>query len=106
MKTSSYKPNQKTVEMPQGEAQEQQVTSAQLNQDNFDGHNISFLDQMPKVYSYKELNETHSAEDIARLERVRKLIFEIKKSPKYGADIMRGFVARNSKITRNQPLDQ
>jgi hypothetical protein len=50
---------------------------------------------MPQVFSYKELNETHTAEDVARLERVRKLVFEIKKSPKYGADIMRGFVSRN-----------
>jgi len=56
---------------------------------------------MPTVYSYKELSETHSAEDTARLERVRKLIFEIKKSPKYGADILRGFVARNSRVARN-----
>ena len=29
------------------------------------------------------------------LERVKNLIFDIKKSPKYGADIMHGFVARN-----------
>ena len=50
---------------------------------------------MPQVFSYKELNETHTAEDVARLERVRKLVFEIKKSPKYGADIMRGLVSRN-----------
>lgn len=44
-----------------------------------------------------------------RLERVRKLVFEIKKSPKYGADIMRGFVKRDLKrnaefVMRNAPL--
>jgi len=59
------------------------------------GNSILIPSTMPQVFSYKELNETHTAEDVARLERVRKLVFEIKKSPKYGADIMRGFVSRN-----------
>ena len=44
------------------------------------------------------MGSTYTAEDMAKLERVRKLIFEIKKSPSYGADIMRGFVTRNARI--------
>jgi len=47
---------------------------------------------------------TNKVEDHAALERVRKLVFEVKKSPKYGADIMRGFVTRNASNYRNQPL--
>ena len=61
---------------------------------------------MPHFYSYKELNETHTAADVAQLDRVRKLIFEIKKSSKYGGGIMRGFVVCNSKIICKQSLDK
>ena len=79
----------------------------QSTEEDLDGQGISIISTtIPRVYSYKELNETHTAADVVQLERVRKLIFEIKKSPKYGGDIMRGFVARNSKITRKQSLDQ
>lgn len=61
---------------------------------------------MPRVYSYRELSETHTDEDSARLERVRKLIFEIKKSPKYGGDIMRGFQSRYENMRRSEQLEQ
>ena len=75
-------------------------SSRSFSEDNSFGNTFFLPTTTPQVFSYKELNETHTAEDVARLERVRKLIFEIKKSPKYVADIMRGFVARNAMSTR------
>ena len=60
----------------------------------------------PRVYSYRELSTTQADDDMARLERVRKLIFEIKKSPKDGGDIMRGFQNRYENMKRGETLDQ
>ena len=77
-----------------------------INEQNFVGQTIYTVYSTPQVVYYKEMGSTYTQEDMAKLERVRKLIFEIKKSPQYGADIMRGFVTRNSGIKRNQPLDQ
>ena len=76
-----------------------------VNEQNLVGQTIYTVYSNPHVASYKELSDLHTVEDMARLERVRKLIFEIKKNPKYGADIMRGFVSRNSKIPRTGQLD-
>jgi len=55
----------------------------------------------PQVVSYKEMYTTGVMEDNLALERLRKLVFEVKKSPKYGADILRGFEKRNLGIQRN-----
>jgi len=62
---------------------------------------VQMNDIPPKVVSYKEMSSTHSMEDNAALERIRKLVFEVKKNPKYGADIMRGFEKRCAGLARN-----
>lgn len=54
--------------------------------------------------SYHELSNSHTKEDLARIERVRKLVFEIKKSPTYGGDIMRGFVTRKMELAETRCL--
>lgn len=62
----------------------------------------------PQVVSYKEMCTTGEMDDNLALERMRKLVFEVKKSPKYGADIMRGFEKRNKELAtgndRKKPL--
>ena len=115
MKTASYKPSLREVEAPEidssGDPVSAQGGSAtpnsiivsknrRVNEQNLVGQTIYTVYSNPHVASYKELSDTHTVEDMARLERVRKLIFEIKKNPKYGADIMRGFMSRNAKIPR------
>ena len=75
-----------------------------MNDNNVVGPTVYTVYQNPKVFSYKELSSTHAPEDAARLERVRKLIFEIKKSPKYGGDIMRGFVTRKMELADSRCL--
>ena len=119
MRTASYKPTYREIENPDADstpgdvsAQNSAAANAiivgrnrRVTEQNLVGQTIYTVYSNPQVVSYKELSETHTTEDTARLERVRKLIFEIKKSPKYGADIMRGFISRNSKIGRNQQLE-
>lgn len=75
-----------------------------VNDNNMVGQTVYTVYSNPKVYSYKELSATHTQEDAVRLERVRKLIFEIKKSPKYGGDIMRGFVTRKMELADSRCL--
>ena len=59
----------------------------------------------PEVVSYKEMCTTGVIEDNLCLERMRKFVFEVKKSPKNGAEIMRGFQRRNNGIRREQNLN-
>ena len=59
---------------------------------------------VPQVVSYKEMCTTGTLEDNLSLERMRKFVFEVKKSPKNGAEIMRGFERRNNGVSRNQLL--
>ena len=59
---------------------------------------------IPEVVSYKEMCTTGKLEDNQSLERMRKFVFEVKKSPKNGAEIMRGFEKRNNGLQRNQLL--
>lgn len=110
MKTASYKPTLREVDATDIDATSStdvitRESSAatnncivgrnrRVNDNNLVGQTVYTIYSNPNVVSYKELSGTHTQEDTARLERVRKLIFEIKKSPKYGGDIMRGFVSR------------
>ena len=121
MKTASYRPVvREAVDSAHSAAHEATPSSAEGGESAVVAHNTAFLSKKrvgehsmsmqhvhanPQVVSYKELIERGAEEEMKDLEKVRKIVFEIKKNAKLGGEIMRGFVHRNANIGRNCPLE-